>query len=734
MELLAPAGTRENFLVAIEAGADAVYLGAPRLNARNLARDLSLDEIAALIGFAHDRRRKVYIAINSLVRESDLSLVLETLAELEAIGPDALIVQDLGLIQLVRRFFPALRLHASTLMGTHNRQGVDLLARLGCARAVLARELTLEELAALTRSADIELEVFVHGAMCFSYSGLCLFSSYFGGQSGLRGNCVQPCRRKYSAVGGKGRSGSATGRGGYLFSMNDLEGLALVPELKRIGVDSLKIEGRLRSATYVSRVVAAYRLVIDAPEESAETAIADGARLIPEAMGRTTSTGFFLSPRPRDAIIPHRSGNIGSHLGQIENRHASDGRTWGQLTLKEQCTVGDRLRLHADRSGERIGFTLMQMMAGTAPVQQGGAGQRVELLLPPAAGSAKDAERLDVYRVDGRDESAQVLRDAAKQLQPVVKTGARKKQLATRVARLRSQVVIGDDRMDRQPAGGNRGRGWAGRKPKSEVWLRTDSPQLLLNRLPFQPDRWVVNLRRQSLSFSGRLKGMYKGAVRDIIWALPPIIPAAAMNALQRDISVLLRSGFRNFQIAHIGQLELFAGEKVNLFGDYTMNLLNSQALELVFRFGLQGAQLAIEIDRGCLAQAVAGWRQPPSGNRQAKQRAPGLLGLTVYGAPPLFTARLAADHFIYGRPLASPKQELFTIEKQEGVTLTRPQRPFSLLPFRGELEQIGLDYLVVDLSGLRVGKKDLQELGRRIFGADKMPALPTFNYRGTLA
>ncbi|MEE4314989.1 MAG: peptidase U32 family protein, partial [Desulfofustis sp.] len=263
MELLAPAGTRENFLVAIEAGADAVYLGAPRLNARNLARDISLDEIGALIDFAHDRHRKVYIALNSLVRESDLSLVLETLAELEAIGPDALIVQDLGLIQLVRRFFPSLRLHASTLMSTHNREGIALLARLGRARAVLARELTLEELATLARSSSIELEVFIHGAMCFSYSGLCLFSSYFGGQSGLRGNCVQPCRRKYSVVGGKGRSGGA-GRGGYFFSMNDLEGLVLVPELKRIGIASLKIEGRLRSATYVNRVVSAYRLVIDA--------------------------------------------------------------------------------------------------------------------------------------------------------------------------------------------------------------------------------------------------------------------------------------------------------------------------------------------------------------------------------------------------------------------------------------------------------------------------------------
>ncbi|MBE0583627.1 MAG: U32 family peptidase, partial [Desulfofustis sp.] len=442
MELLAPAGTRENFLVALEAGADAVYLGAPRLNARNLARDFSLDEIAALVRFAHDRGRKVYIAINSLVRESDLALVLETLAELELIRPDALIVQDLGLIRLVRRFFPSLRLHASTLMTTHNHEAIALLAKLGCARAVLARELTLEELAALAQRKTLELEVFVHGAMCFSYSGLCLFSSYFGGKSGLRGNCVQPCRRKFTVVGGKGRGGS-TGRSGYFFSMNDLEGLTLVPQLRRIGIDSLKIEGRLRSATYVSRIVSAYRMVIDAPEDASEEAVAQASRLIPEAMGRTTSTGFFLSQRPRDAIVPHRSGNIGSYLGRIEAWQRAGSRSYGQITLKQDCAVGDRLRLHFENSGERSGFTVEEIMSGATAVKQAVAGQRVGLLLPAAANQAKEAERLEVYRVDGQGETGQLLREAAAHLQPVGKDAARKRQISAKVAKLRAQVVIG---------------------------------------------------------------------------------------------------------------------------------------------------------------------------------------------------------------------------------------------------------------------------------------------------
>ena len=176
MELLAPAGTIENFHAAIEAGADAVYVGVPGFNARNLARDLRLEEIGAMIRFCRDRGKKLYVAANSLVLESELPLVVETLAKLEFLGPDALIVQDLGLIRLVRRYFPHLRLHASTLMTAHNSLAVSALASLGCLRVVLARELTAREIAAIRARSEVELEVFIHGAMCFSYSGLCLFS------------------------------------------------------------------------------------------------------------------------------------------------------------------------------------------------------------------------------------------------------------------------------------------------------------------------------------------------------------------------------------------------------------------------------------------------------------------------------------------------------------------------------------------------------------------------------
>jgi U32 family peptidase len=274
VELLAPAGNAATFGAALDGGADAIYVGAPGFNARNLSRDLRLEEIAAMISTCRRLGKKLFVAANSLVLEDELPQVIELLALLRELRPDGLIVQDLGLLRLARRYFPELPLHSSTLMLAHNHQAVRYLAELGCRRVVLARELTVKEIGAIAaRRGDTEIEVFIHGAMCFSYSGLCLFSSYLGGKSGLRGRCVQPCRRGFGEV-GRGRGDKEGGASRYLFSMNDLSALEILPELLDTGITSLKIEGRQRSATYVEKVVGAYRRVLDASPDNRDEAIA----------------------------------------------------------------------------------------------------------------------------------------------------------------------------------------------------------------------------------------------------------------------------------------------------------------------------------------------------------------------------------------------------------------------------------------------------------------------------
>jgi len=292
-ELLAPAGNVEVFEAAVAAGADAIYIGAPSLNARALARNFSWPEVAAMIDHGHRHGVKVYTAMNSLMKEAEIPLAVETLASFEALKIDGLIIQDLGIYHLARTHFPKLRLHASTLMGAHNSLAVRQFERMGFSRVVLARELTLEEIAAIRKQSGVELEVFIHGALCFSYSGLCLFSSFLGGKSGLRGRCVQPCRRRYIWQGqGKGP------QSGYFFSMNDLEGIDSLARLREIGVSSFKIEGRMRSAHYVANVVRAYRIAIDG---SGSESMAEARSLLGQAMGRKTTAGYFPVSQPADA-------------------------------------------------------------------------------------------------------------------------------------------------------------------------------------------------------------------------------------------------------------------------------------------------------------------------------------------------------------------------------------------------------------------------------------------------
>lgn len=250
MEILAPAGSKESFIAAIKAGADAVYAGLEDFNARINASNLNLYDLEVLTGYAHSKNVKVYLVLNILIKHEEINDAVQMLARISGIGVDAVIVQDLGLARIIKDYYPDLRLHASTQLACHNSSGAKVLAGLGFKRVVLARELTLSEIKLITRAdKTIEYEIFVHGALCFSISGMCLLSSLLGGFSGNRGRCTQPCRRLWH-----GEKAA-----GYLFSPKDLELLGHLRKIRETGVHSLKIEGRMRSSEYVCRAVSQYK-------------------------------------------------------------------------------------------------------------------------------------------------------------------------------------------------------------------------------------------------------------------------------------------------------------------------------------------------------------------------------------------------------------------------------------------------------------------------------------------
>lgn len=232
-ELLAPAGSFEALVAAVEAGADAVYIGAKRFGARAYAKNFDTGEISRALSYCRLWGVRLYVTLNTLITDREMDEAIELACELYKIGVDALIVADLGLIREIRRRLPDFELHASTQMSVHNTKGADEAYRLGCARVVPARELSQDNIRKITENSPAEVEVFLHGALCVSFSGQCLFSSLVGGRSGNCGECAQPCRLPYN--------------GKYPLSLSDLSLAAHIPELIELGVSSLKIEGRMKS-------------------------------------------------------------------------------------------------------------------------------------------------------------------------------------------------------------------------------------------------------------------------------------------------------------------------------------------------------------------------------------------------------------------------------------------------------------------------------------------------------
>jgi putative protease len=367
-ELLAPAGNLETFFSALRHGADAVYVGAQQFNARLRARNFSLDDLARMIAYAHDREKRIYVTVNTLVKEEELPALAQMLDALRRIGPDALIIQDLGVYRLARRLAPEVPLHASTQMTVHNLEGALQAERMGFERVILARELTLEEIAHIRRNSRIGLEVFIHGALCYSISGQCYFSSHAHGKSANRGRCLQPCRRMYD--GGAGPL--------PVFAPPDLCAAPALPRLIALGLRGFKIEGRLKPAETIAQTVAAYRLLIDAHPRITREVVAEARRRLDLAIGRRQTTGFLLDASPRENMAEEGTSQSGRVLGNVlESR---PGRFL--LEPREMVKTGDRLRAEVSRREPPRAFTVKSMMWADGAIKRCRPNKRVWIEAP----------------------------------------------------------------------------------------------------------------------------------------------------------------------------------------------------------------------------------------------------------------------------------------------------------------------------------------------------------------
>ncbi len=334
MELLVPVGSKDALKAAIAGGADAVYLGGKLFGARRLAENFTDAELGTAVRLAHSHGMRVYLTVNTLIKESELRDAFSYLDYLESIGVDAVIVQDRGLLRLIRDNF-SLPVHASTQMGIHSPEGAVWAEENGISRVILARELRLDELRKIREAARIELEVFIHGALCYSFSGQCLFSSFLGGRSGNRGLCTQPCRKKYAFGGGEG----------YMLSTADLFGVEAIPDLLKAGVAGLKVEGRMRSPLYVYLTSKIYSAAIRRAERCEEPLIAPREREMLEVVfNRGFSRGYLYGD---DVMQRAYAGSRGLPIGAAE----FDGEK--AVVESVPLGVGDGVTLY--RGDEKVG-------------------------------------------------------------------------------------------------------------------------------------------------------------------------------------------------------------------------------------------------------------------------------------------------------------------------------------------------------------------------------------------
>jgi putative protease len=671
-ELAAPAGKPETFFAALDSGADAVYLGLKKFNARLGAENFTLPDLARLVPYAHERRKKVYVALNTLLKQTELPEAVSLLPALEKIGTDAVILADLGLAAAARARFPRLRLHLSTQAGVHSSAGTVAAERLGFARVILARELTRGELVLVRRRTAVELEVFVHGALCWSFSGFCLASSFIGGKSGNRGRCTQVCRRAFAAGGGESA----------YFSLRDLELLSEVPALTALGVDAFKIEGRLKGASSVRAVVSAYRRAIDDPASIAalkNEAVADFAR---------PKTTYFYGRGERaknEAVLGNetKSGAVGVFLGEV----AGAGPAGVTVRAPASLEPGDSVRIQPASGFEGRRYKIASVRTRD---------DAVELVFHQPVAAAP-GDRVYLVEKKGPSPGAPRALPAPRPWRPLPMEKAR-------------SLVDGLAPPASPPAGA------------VTYSLKIDSPDWLDAIGAAAPDAALIVLSLD-LESGRRFRGTYPslpdGLRTKIAVGFPFFISETHLDEYRRLAGDLAAAGVRRFWAESLGAFDLLKGkgiQAVRYWAAPSLGALNAQARVLLRSLGADIACYPLEDDFL---------------NIRNSRRAPA--AVIAYGLVPLFVSR-ADPGLPAGAELRDRNGNAFVTARRAGCSFLLGKEPVCLFQKRDKLEALGIRRFVLDLGFIPPDTGFLRDLLAAFRARKRLLPSTLFNFKRELA
>ena len=738
--MLAPAGSPEALDAAIGEGADAVYLGLKDFNARMRSVNFTYAQFEGALRSLHRMGKKLYVTVNTVFEQREADRVYQLLKYLAAQGPDGIMVQDFGIITMARDNFPSLRLFSSTQMNVASARGVNLLSRYGFSRAVLARELSLAEIREIRANTNMELEVFVHGALCMSVSGICLFSSYLGGKSANRGMCTQACRRLYKADGEES--------GGYYFSPADLELIDKVPDLVNAGVNSFKIEGRMKSAEYVGAVVSAYRMVMDnleAGEEILRGVMKEARGILKNDFARSKTVylinglgdGYDVSAgipvnTEIDWLNPRQNGGTGIPLGKLL-RVKGEGEERRGLVPPGIAVpaAGDSIRLHRADDSERLshklkfaeegedgylwisipeGFEpgdavyLIQTRAMTkryAPVLRGaesGRGPGHEKAPPPKA-----------EWVRGREEISRAGEKKTTPKTPPAKGGSRRGEAAdfpegfyAMVSRIEDLYVLQSQR------------------PVKAI-------------LPYSRKLLKQLLGREALPFPAR----------DTIISLDPFFSEEREAQLSEDIPALLERGYTGFIVNNPGHFSLFrrgasssglgggsrpeeAGKsekgKAVLAAGPWLYTYNAWAWAFLSKCGADYCVSPLENNRQNLERTFS-----PADSFSGKRSQ---VFITIFAWPSLFRIRRDLRAFYNFKNFAGSRDEEFRMTEGPEGTLVYPREPFSIVDKTPFLREAGFSRFILDFSPGPLKKAEYREIMDAANKAVPLSGANRFNWK----
>lgn len=705
-ELLAPAGNIESLDAAIGEGADAVYLGLKSFNARLRTSNFAWNQFEAAVGAVHRLGKKIYVTVNTVCEEKETERLYRFLAYLDRIHPDGLIVQDLGIVRMCQEFFPGLELHASTQMNVESAAAANLLYQEGIKRVVLARELGFDEIKYIKEHTKAEIEMFVHGALCVSESGLCLFSSYLGGKSANRGMCAQACRRYYTAEYPEGI------KQGYYFSPCDLQLIEHIPELCDLGIESFKIEGRMKSAEYVGSVVAAYRYVIDHYKEDRKGAVATGKRMLASDFARSKTSYWYGFKDVKDGVEnagskilnPNQAGGTGIYLGTVSRvKKAPDG-------LIEE--VKNNASPDADPSSLRI---QMAMLAGGN-------------YDPDPGDSIRLHRRDDTGRTSHKVRSVEIDDDGHRwidiPLSHRIGDSVYLLQIKS-ISKRYPKILPGDlSKFRKQPADEklpfldvtpveNRELSYF----PDGLYVQVSTIEDIFLAQAFHPVRLIVEFTCDTRYDLLNGKTVLPFSKKSIYISLDPYCPASKEEELKADLETLVEKGYTCFVVNNIAQIQMLKGKKVHLVAGPYLYTFNRWAVSFFENQDIGAFVMPYEDSRKNLEATY-------DLNVRARVLVP------VFAYPALFRIRFKLPED-YGFTYFSDKEEgMFKVVSSDDGSFVMPELPFSLLDKTEFLSQAGFKKILVDFSKTKLSKGQIKNVSSSLFKKQPFPEVNRFNWK----